>query len=180
MQFAIFLQRDVSKFVESGLMELEQLLDRISFYRLIWKTKAETVAFPADRAESVKWNTNRPNLKVEQVCGEDFMQIISGARKERKIAESKSEKLNKSRRNEGRLNGQLCSLNRGRKTKYSAEILAEDRWAEGSSLREAKRKLTLKSRVGFSAEIVGETDKRSSAFCGLWVVSGLLVEPEKD
>lgn len=62
------------------------------------------------------------------------MQIISGARKERKTAESKSEKLNKSRRNEGRLDGQLYSIKGGRKIKYSAEILAEDRWAEGSSL----------------------------------------------
>lgn len=60
MWSAKFLQKNASKWEKNRLMELQELLDKISYYRWTWRVtedagKAKTTAPPTDNIASAKW-----------------------------------------------------------------------------------------------------------------------------
>lgn len=57
MPFAAFLQKSVSKIVKNGLIELLELLDRISYYRWSWRATKNTQKSEATALETRGTNT---------------------------------------------------------------------------------------------------------------------------
>ena len=95
MRSSTFLQKNVGKGVKNGLMELEELLDRISYYRRTWKVRqnpqeAETTALPEENTTSTKRIADSPlqselgkKRKEEGTSEGDFTQVLSRAEKKK-------------------------------------------------------------------------------------------------
>ena len=204
MRSATFLQRNVSKGVKNGLMELEELLDRISFYRRTWRAaeddcRAETVALPAENAACVKRTADSPlqselgkKRKEDDVPEGDFIEVVSKAQKKKAKKDKKKQRTpspetrlskNKEAANPKPVAEKTRKRRRTRPSallikptegKTFAEVLSEIRYRMKPEENGAEVSSIRKTRSGGVLVELGPKTTNKSTFCE--AVKGLLGE----